>query len=257
MKPKPNLRVTLSVNFSEMTFQSADFSNQWLTQGAMDAEYKQYLFLAWMQGVHRHFNNGRVYPALSEVIEQHRSLYALQEARLAQLESKTRDFIGLDWKEMKLLFRQESTHDEFEAYLDTCLGFAIPELDRALDEGRDLFDFVEDQIEFTPIGLVPLYTNDGYLVVFDESQHFLRTYRYSKSWIQTDADRMVRIAMEPVDERYKRLGESIEKIKMDLMKRFHDLPNPATFLVRATMGFPLQETLLPIAKRMLLRATSA
>ncbi len=238
-----------------MTLHSPTLQAQWLTQGALDVEYKQYLFLAWLQRVRQQFDAGRVYPALGEVIEHHRFMNAFARARAAWQSGTNRSIAGIDWAHLRLIFEQDEPmgNAELEAYFEACLAFALPELDRVLEEGRELFDWIEEHLEVMPVGVVPIYRGDGYVLVYDESQHFLRTYRYAKSWIQLDDDRMIQLSLEPIEQRYKLLSESFESVKLGLIRRFKDLPNPATYLVRASMGFPLHETLLPIAKRMLLR----
>ena len=238
-----------------MTMPNSSLHAQWLTQGALDVEYKQYLFLAWLQQIRAHFDMGRVYPALGEVIEQHRFMNAFARARAAWQSGSSGQLAGIDWAHLTLIFEQEEPMggQELEAYFEACLAFALPELDAVLEEGRELFDWIEEHLEVMPVGLVPLYRGDGYVLVYDESQHFLRTYRYAKSWIQLEDDRMIQLSLEPIEQRYKQLSESFESVKLELIRRFKDLPNPATYLVRASMGFPLNETLLPIAKRMLLR----
>ena len=254
VKPVRDLARKVGVKLPAMTMNPNLLPQQWLTQGTLDAEYKQYLFLAWMQAIRKQFDNARIYPALGEVIVQHQQLHAFAEARQAHREQLPGRLVGLDMERLQPVFEAAAEHPDLEAYFDECLEFALPAIDQAFAEGRDLFDWIEDQIHLTPVGLTPLYTNDGYLFIYDESQHFYRVYRYEKSWVEIDEDRMIRLSFEPVEERFKKLSETFESVKLGLVKRFTDLPNPATFLARVTMGFPLEETLLPISKRLLLRA---
>jgi len=44
-----------------------------------------------------------------------------------------------------------------------------------------------------------------------------------------------------------------ENIKLDLIRQHKNLPNPATFVIMSAFQFPLNETLLPIAKRSFVR----
>jgi len=238
-----------------MTSQPTSLPVQWLTQGALDVEYKQYLFLAWLQRVRKQFDHAKVYPALEEVIAQHRFLHAFERARANWKSQGRGELKGIDWEQLKLVFEHDDGlgHPELDGYFEACMEFALPQLDRALSEGRDLFDWIEEQLEVTPVGLVPLYTHDGYMFVYDESQHLLRAYRYAKSWVELNNDRLIQLSLEPIEQRYKLLSETFESIKLGLIRRYSDLPNPATFLIRSNMGFPLQETLLPIAKRLLLK----
>jgi len=48
-----------------------------------------------------------------------------------------------------------------------------------------------------------------------------------------------------------------ENIKADLIKNRSDLPNPAVYSIESGLSFPVEETLLPIAKRSLVKFISA
>ena len=47
-----------------------------------------------------------------------------------------------------------------------------------------------------------------------------------------------------------------EQIKSELLYRKPDLPNPAVYAIETSLKFPLDETLLPVAKRSLVRYIS-
>jgi hypothetical protein len=49
------------------------------------------------------------------------------------------------------------------------------------------------------------------------------------------------------------IANTYENIKRTLIKKFTDLPNPSAYLVTSKMRFPYQQTLMPIAKRLLVR----
>jgi hypothetical protein len=40
---------------------------------------------------------------------------------------------------------------------------------------------------------------------------------------------------------------------VNLVKKRRELPNPATYLVESPRNYPLQETLLPMAKKMIVK----
>ena len=47
-----------------------------------------------------------------------------------------------------------------------------------------------------------------------------------------------------------------ENIKYELIKSRNDLPNPAVYSIETQLNFPVEETLLPIAKRSLVKFIS-
>ena len=61
-------------------------------------------------------------------------------------------------------------------------------------------------------------------------------------------------------ERQKAFGRNIsttfESIKGDMLRENKRMPNPATYAIETEMSLPLEETFLPIAKRMLVKYLS-
>ena len=52
------------------------------------------------------------------------------------------------------------------------------------------------------------------------------------------------------------MTNTYESLKADLIRHRTDLPNPAVYAVEIDLGFPVDETLLPIAKRSLVKYIS-
>ncbi|MBK7032936.1 MAG: hypothetical protein IPH49_06685 [Ignavibacteria bacterium] len=48
-------------------------------------------------------------------------------------------------------------------------------------------------------------------------------------------------------------SERPEDLKLALVEQHQDMPNPATFLMDSDLDFPFDETILPVAKRKLMR----
>jgi exonuclease V gamma subunit len=53
-----------------------------------------------------------------------------------------------------------------------------------------------------------------------------------------------------------RVDPSPQAIKLDLVEERRDLPNPATYFFETQLDFPFEETMLPVAKRKLMRYLS-
>jgi hypothetical protein len=54
----------------------------------------------------------------------------------------------------------------------------------------------------------------------------------------------------------KSLTNTFERIKMELVKEIKELPNPATWRLHSRQNLPIEQTLIPIGKRLLLKAVS-
>ena len=229
----------------------------WLTEGLLDVEYKQYILLAWLQKAKREFGKTCLYPALSQLIDQHILLRNLIEGRKGLDENVKGEVVGLDFKKMRKVHRKLQNHPELDNYLSELLELAEPLLRSTIDVGTELYELVEAGLEFAPVGVQPIYQREGYLMVLNEPNKEVLSYRYIQSQIDTGPQRMLRLDCKQVDRRHIGLGDTLEGIKLDLTKRFIELPNPAAFMVRTELAFPLEQTLLPVAKRRLFKELAA
>ena len=57
----------------------ATLSKNWITEKLIDFEYKKYLLLAYLQQVSGQFDETRLYPSLSELIEHYKNVVSLRE----------------------------------------------------------------------------------------------------------------------------------------------------------------------------------
>ena len=231
-----------------------ELPSDWLTGGILDAEYKRYILLAWLKQIERDFRDVKIYPGLGSLIEQHRELQSFQSDQ-QQWQSKLKGSLkGLNFASRRMIYEHFTAHPQLQDYLDELLTFAIPQLEKAMANGRNLYEIVEEHLELQPIGVQPLYCDEGYLFVYDESLKTVNNYRFSKSNIIINGEPHMRMKMTPVDRVKKSLNETFEHMKIRLTREYPDWPNPAVFLARMSYTFPLQEAALPVAKRRLLHA---
>lgn len=223
----------------------------WITEGLMDAEYKQYLLLAWLQKVKKEFKNTRLYPALAQLIIQQQELYQLSERR-SMLNEGSGDLKSLDFRKMRLVYEHINENPELNDYLDALLEFSMPKIEEVILEGKSLYDWADEHLAFDMVGVMPLYCDEGYLMVFEEHVKEVSLFRYNVGKIHLgDEDHRV-LQTTFIERKKKKLSETFEQIKLNLSKRFQELPNPATFLIQTSMAIPFEETLMPVAKRRLL-----
>jgi hypothetical protein len=60
-----------------------------------------------------------------------------------------------------------------------------------------------------------------------------------------------------IDEWRRSMAHTYENIKYDLIKNNNNISNPAVYSIETELTFPIEETLLPIAKRRLVKYISA
>ncbi|MCH1575092.1 MAG: hypothetical protein L7S67_02360 [Flavobacteriales bacterium] len=225
----------------------------WLTEGLMDAEYKEYVLLAWLQKVKEDLNGSRLYPALSNVIDKHRELTAIQKG--LEQGKENGPVVGLDFARMQLLRGQMENPSSMEDYLKDVINRALPHLDATMQEGKMLYDLIDSKVKFGPIGIQPLHINEGYLIVThgEPNGRKLIAYRYNKSRITRGGDAFLELNLQCVESRNLSRLETANGIKWNLIRRYRELPQPATYHVHMEWSIPIEPTLLPIARRRLLQ----
>lgn len=227
--------------------------HDWLTQGLIDFEYKKYLLLAYLQEVQYAFDRQALYPEMADLVQHYRSLIKLQESKSQLQEAMPKKLTGADWQRLKLYYESLTQDDEVMQELNAILAFSIPRIKATLDTGKSIYDYVESQVSLKPVGIYPLYTREGYLLVQERMQVEMNIYRYEVQIFQQDEERFGGINLEFLEYQPLSIMNTCENIKLHLVKKYRDLPNPATFWLLSKLDCPLEETLLPVAKRQLVR----
>lgn len=230
--------------------------NDWLTQGLVDFEYKKYLLLAYLQTVRNSFSKVELYPFLGDLVFHYRNLIAVKENQKLIRESFPKELSLEDFQKLEVTYRKMIEDDAVMQELESIIEFAIPQIKDSLNEGSVIYEYVESKCEISPIGVTPLYANEGYLFVTQPPERETIVYRYQVSIFNDSQEQLRSLNTQFVESVEKNIVNTYENIKLDLIKRYQDLPNPATFLILSKMKFPLSETLMPVAKRLFVKHIS-
>ncbi len=224
-------------------------TENWLIEGLSDYEYKKYLFLAFMQKQGKELQDKRLYPALSELIAQHQymsSLKVMKEKLQAEFPKK---LTGIDYEKLALVF-EENEHDSLELEtIQALIDFALPKVEHEIRVGKDIYLDTENKLTIEPIGIMPIRKFDGFLFIKPVGDRVVQLYQYQLSAIQLAGESFKGIYLHYLDTFVKRVSETFESLKLQLIKKHQMKFIPATYLVEYTAMYPYQETILPIAKR--------
>jgi hypothetical protein len=77
-------------------------------------------------------------------------------------------------------------------------------------------------------------------------------FQYQHSVIVHATENMRALSLNYIAKEEKSIANTFEQIKMNLVKRFKDLPQPAAFLIMSKFSFPMMETIIPVTKRLML-----
>ena len=231
-------------------------SKDWLTQGLIDFEYKKYVLLGYLQNVKNSFGRVELYPFLADLVFHYRNLMAVKENKTLIRESFPKEISLEEFKKLELSYRQMIEDDSIMSELESIIEFAIPKIKDSLNEGTTIYEYVESQCEISPVGVTPLYANEGYLFVTQPPQKETNVYRYQVSIFEDSQEQLRSLNTQFVENIERKPFHTYENLKLDLIRKYKDMPNPAAFLVMSKMKFPFTETLMPVAKRLFVKHIS-
>ncbi len=230
--------------------------HDWLTEGLIDFEYKKYVLLAYLQDVKKNFSHTKLYPFLSEVIFHYNNLKKIKDDKELIYESFPKSISKADFRKLKLNYKKVVSEDEIVKLLEEIISYALQQFGKTIEEGREVFDFVRENMEIERVGLTPIYVNEGYILVNVDARRDVMVYRYSSSVFESANEQYRGISTTFIGQDFTDLSRTFETIKRDLVKRYTDLPNPNTYKVISKLKFPVLETVLPIAKRLVMKEIS-
>ncbi len=231
-------------------------SENWITEKHIDLEYKRYVLLAYLQHVSEQFEEVRLYPALSELVNHYRNLVALKENKKNLLDSFPEKLTQTDLNNFKLVYEKLCEDDKLMQELQSIIEFSIPQFQKHLSEGKKIYDFIESKINIFPVGIMPLNFDAGYLMLKSGHLNETRIYEYQITIFEQSTERYRGISMQYIASYEKTLNNTYENIKRDLLLFNKNFPNPATYVVETDLVLPIDDTLLPLAKRTLVKYIS-
>ncbi len=227
--------------------------NDWLTSGLIDFEYKKYLVLAYLKSISKKFDKYKLYPFLTDLIFHYQNLRNLKENKKLLHQDFPKVISKADFEKLKLTYQKIIEDDEVMSVIEEILGFSLPQFKDTLNNGKDIYEYVESKIDISPIGISPIFFNEGYMFINRKNDRTLKIYRYKVTVFKNQDEKFHGLHTEYLEDQRRSIANTLEAIKLDLIRRFQNLPNPATYLVMSHEILPFKSTLLPVAKRLLLR----
>lgn len=230
-----------------------DLSPNWLTEGLLDPEYKRYQLLAWLQQVEQQFAQVKLYPWFNDLLFHYRNLQQVRQNHQLIYEQFPKELTRADFARLKLVYTQLIEDDSFMRSLEEIISFSLPQLQRWVNEGRDIYNFVEENVSISPVGLTAINKDEGYFFLLAHPFSQTDIYRYQITIFEGPEDRYRAINVVHLETQPKSRLQTFESLKVELIRRQQSLPNPATWLVEARVAAPRNETLLPVVKRRLVQ----
>lgn len=231
--------------------------SDWLTQGWLDAEYKKYVVMAYLHAVQQNFSDKKLYPDLPELRQHYEKGLQFRQGKGTLKAAFPKSPIRFDIKTQSVWYKTEEADNDFLADLDEVVDFAIPRFQKLFQEGQQLWNEILSGLSLIPIGLMPLRPEEGYLLIHRTRQAETQIYTYNLT-LYSDGEPGGRyVHIRYVESMPKSINLTFENMKLDLVRRYRHLPNPATYMLESSWNYPVQETLLPIARQLIARAAQA
>ena len=231
-------------------------SETWFAEGYIDFELKKYTLLAYLQEINRHFNENRLYPQLSDIIFHYNNLVAFRENKKFLQEHFPKKLTGLQMEKLQVLYEQMIGDDELMLELENIISFSASKMKTTINNGVEIYELVEDKIIITPVGIIPLDVREGYFFLNATAQKQTLVYHYRLSIFEKHDEKYRSMKTAYVNSWDKNFVNTFESIKSDLIRYRSQLPNPAVYSIEIELRFPVEETLLPVAKRSLVKYIS-
>jgi hypothetical protein len=153
-------------------------SQNWFIEGKINAELKEYILLAYLQFVDSNFESYKLNPILADLISHYRSLARFKESKNIVQQSFPDVLTEIDAQQFKLVYEKVVADDVLMQEIMNIVNQSIKHIKQALEQGKSVYETLERHIKIEPIGIVPVYKNDGYLFLNSFSTKSTKVYQY-------------------------------------------------------------------------------
>ncbi len=224
----------------------------------IDLELNQYRVLSGLKDYRLEFNKKRLYPSLTSLISLVNQLQDILKQKNNLDVSFPKKIKEYDLKNKKIIFDKTEKINTNIEFLFKLIEWSLPKIKEVIEEGLAIHEFVENNLEVKQVGVIPIYKNEGYFIIPDNIESILQIHQFECSLFSSDNENYRALKTKFIKALENALIEdSPESIKIELIKEFEILPNPATFICKTDLDFPFSETIFPIAKRKLMAQLAA
>ena len=231
-------------------------SETWFAEGYIDFELKKYTLLAYLQAINQYFDENKLYPQLADLIFHYNNMVAFRENKKYLQEQFPKKLTGIQIEKLQVLYEQMIEDNELMQELEEIIHFAAGKMKMTISSGTKIYEFVEENLSISPVGLLPLDVQEGYFFLRAGNTKNTRVYQYRLSIFDKHDERYRSIKTAFVDTLQRTMIYTYESMKTELIKKRQDIPNPAVYCIETELSVPVEETLLPVAKRSLVKYIS-
>ncbi len=218
-----------------------------------DLEKRQYHILAYLQNCLHKFKRNRLYPELGQLSRLHDNLITLKNSFEGMKSEFPKRITGMNLEEKTLDYEITAPGSGNLRSVEDLIEWALPKIQSVSEEGVSIFEFINENLELEKVGMEPRYLNEGYFMIPDNFKRNIRLYQFEISLFTASKEKYRTLKTKFLKTLVHNYAEKPPTdIKLDLIKQYSDLPNPATYACQTDLDFPFPESIFPVARRKLM-----
>ena len=219
-----------------------------------DEEKARYLIQAELAAIRDHLRRRRLYPHLSRLVALRKLLVEIR-TRFDELTAGLPDAMtAIDWESAEIRHQARFVPEGGLGAMHRLVVWVMPRLDELIEEGAAVHEFVESNMSLQQVGILPEYRQEGYMIIPDNRREHLNVFRFGVGLLPGGGATYKALKTRFLEGRKIRGGAlpTLNAIKLDLIRRERELPNPATYFADTQLDFSFHQTILPVARRLLM-----
>ena len=204
--------------------------------GINDLESSKYLLLNKFKLCEKELNETRLYPTYQMLINIYLQLADIMANHNRIFNKEYTDAISEKEMDEKMKLINKELENSFEL-----MHWSFAHLNRVMEQGKAIYDFVDESIKIESIGINSEYNTDGYFILPDNRDRLLRIIKYSRNLYKI-------LKTKEVGNREMKLITIPNEVLRNYMIS-DDIINQIIYMLDTELNFSYSQTILPVAKR--------
>lgn len=201
-----------------------------------DLERSKYLLLNKFRLCQKELDETKLYPTYQMLIDLHSQIAGILKNHNRIFNKEYTDAITEQESEEKHMLINNELEKSFEL-----MYWAFLKLGGLLENGRAIYDFVDESITIEPIGINTRYNTEGYFILPDNRERILRILKYSRNLYK------ILKTKEIANRRMTLITIPNEVMRNEMIS--DDIINQIIYMLDTELNFSYRQTILPVAKR--------
>lgn len=208
-------------------------TSDWLFESPIDFEHKQWIFFSFLKEIEDDIKQHKVNPSLDQVKYQ---LSNLEKWKYSKELYHKKTLKGIDFEKMTLVYDIPDDNNPDLKEIDEIVDFCLPYLREFQVKISKLIQRISRDMKWENIGIIPNYKREGYVLIQVEKLIYVYLYK-----------NVINTTFEKIDTFESGLIQNPSWIKLELIKKYNEMPNPNCILVNSNK-YPIEESILPVVK---------